>query len=131
MSLKLFTARCSVITLVTASAFGIAQAADTASPLPQAPAEIPANTTPNSPNTSNAPASPSRGAISDKSISSQIKAALDANRINGLRVKTEAGIVTLAGTVTSEDVRLKAAHIAAAVDGVRSVEFAGVTVKAS
>lgn len=116
MSPKEFTSRCSTIILITASSYGIALAAEPASP--------------RSAQTNPAEVSIQSPAV-DTAISARVKSALSAHqvRINDLDIQTELGIVTLAGTVDSEKLRQKAAHIAAAVDGVRSVDIAFLTVK--
>ena len=110
MSLKEFTARCSAITLITASAYGIALAAE---PQPVAP---------DSPARAQTPAA-------DSAISGRVTIALTASNIRGLAVHTEQGVVTLSSKVASEEQRQKAAHIAAAIDGVRSVDIAQLKVQ--
>lgn len=112
MSLKEFTARCSAIILITANAYGIAQAAEPASPRP-------AN---RAPSTLQSPAT-------DNTISERVNAALSASNISGVLIQTDQGVVTLAGNVSSEEQRQKAARIAAAVDGVHSVDITSLKVK--
>jgi len=112
MSLKEFTARCSAISLITAAAFGIAQAAEPA----------PRRSAPEAPVTQQSPSS-------DSGISERVNAALTANKITGVQIQTEQGVVTLAGTVASEEIRQKAARIAAAVDGVHVVDIASLKIK--
>lgn len=113
MSLKEFTARSSAIILITASAYGIALAAD----LPP-----PKNTAPDGVIKAQTPAG-------DNAISGRVQIALTANNIRGLEIQTELGIVTLRGTVANEEVRRKAAHIAAAVEGVQSVDITALKTK--
>jgi osmotically-inducible protein OsmY len=104
MSLKEFTSRCSAITLITASAFGIAQAAEAAS-------------------TRAAPATSStQSPAADGTLTERVKAALHAHNIGGLAIQTELGVVTLTGTVINEQQRQKVASIALAVQGVHGVD---------
>lgn len=104
MSLKEFTTRCSAITLITAGAFGIAQAAEPATPRV-------------------APATPSiQSPAADNTVTERVKAALNAHDIGGLAIQTELGVVTLTGTVANEQQRQKVASIALAVQGVRGVD---------
>jgi osmotically-inducible protein OsmY len=109
MSFMEFASRCSAITLISASAFGIAQAADPTLPRSAEPGV--------------------RAQAQDNAITTRVKAAFDANQISGIGIQTELGVVTLTGTVASEVVRQKAANIAAAVEGVRSVDIASLKVR--
>ena len=62
--------------------------------------------------------------IDDATITAEIKAKLAADKLSNLTkidVKSEAGVVTLGGTVDSADRRARAAQIAANVNGVKTV----------
>lgn len=111
MSLKEFSARCSAITLISAGAFGIAQAVEPPSSYaaPDNPAGI------------HSPAA-------DTAITARVKTALNQNNIQGLRVQTEVGVVALAGTLPSEEVRQRVLHTVAAVDGVRGVDISALKI---
>lgn len=110
MSIKEFTARASAIILITATSYGITLAAEPARPASDTPSSL---------------QSPS----ADNTISERVNAALSTNNISGVLIQTDQGVVTLAGNVPSEEQRLKAARIAAAVDGVQSVDITALKVK--
>lgn len=75
-------------------------------------------------------ASPQRRPMaSDASISTRVEKALRANKVNGITVKSDMGVVTLTGSVPSEDVRQNVARIAAAVEGVKGVETSSLKIK--
>jgi len=62
--------------------------------------------------------------IDDATITAEIKAKLTADKLSNLTkidVKSESGVVTLAGTVDSADRRARAAQIASNVSGVKTV----------
>lgn len=111
MSLKEFSARCSAITLISASAFGIAQAAEP--PSSHAPAQNPAAI--------HTPAA-------DNAITARVKTTLNQSNIQGLRVQTEVGVVALAGTLPDEETRQRVLHAVAAVDGVRGVDISALKI---
>jgi osmotically-inducible protein OsmY len=50
-------------------------------------------------------------------------------KLTGITVTTELGVVSLSGSVATETIRQQATQIAAAIDGVRGVEYAGLSVK--
>jgi hyperosmotically inducible periplasmic protein len=114
MSPKEFTSRCSTIILITASSYGIALAAEQVTPRAA---------------TQNGNGMSIQTPAVDNAINTRVKSALTANQINGLAVQTELGVVTLAGTVATEEQRQKAANIAASVEGVRNVDIASLSVK--
>lgn len=82
------------------------------------------------------PASPSAGTeagtyLSDSAITAKVKAALLSNKLSGISVTTELGVVALVGTVANEEIRQTATKVASAVDGVRGVDYTGLNIKAS
>jgi osmotically-inducible protein OsmY len=68
-------------------------------------------------------------AMSDSVITTKVKATLISNKLSAVSVTTELGVVALSGSVESEELRQKATKIAAAVEGVRGVEYKDLSVK--
>ncbi len=73
----------------------------------------------------------SQNFVSDSTITAKAKAALISNKLIGISVKTDMGVVSLSGTVNSDEVRLQAAKIVASLEGVKGVETTELKVKAS
>ena len=67
--------------------------------------------------------------ISDTAITTKVKSALISNKLTGISVTTELGVVALSGSVASEELRQRATKIASSIDGVRGVDYAGLSVK--
>lgn len=68
--------------------------------------------------------------LSDATITAKVKSALLTNKLTGITVNTDLGVVSLSGTVASEEVRQQVTKIAAAVDGVRGVDYGNLSIKA-
>lgn len=99
--------------LIAAGSIGPSLAADTpASPKAATPSETVA-------------------APTDSTITTKVKSALKNNKVSGISVKTEQGIVVLAGSAPTEEERFKIAKIAASVEGVRGVDYASINIKAN
>ena len=82
------------------------------------------------------PANPADGTasssyVSDAAITAKVKAALISSKLMGISVTTELGVVALIGSVPNEAVRETASRIVASVDGVRGVDYSGLSVKAN
>lgn len=67
--------------------------------------------------------------VSDASITAKVKAALIANAISNISITTDQGVVALSGEVQDESVRQRATEIAASVDGVRGVDYSGLSIR--
>lgn len=67
--------------------------------------------------------------MSDSTITAKVKAALLANTIPDISITTDQGVVTLSGAVENEAVRQRATRIAASVDGVRGVDYSGLSIR--
>lgn len=67
--------------------------------------------------------------VADSTITAKVKTALMSKKLTGITVTTELGVVSLSGSVATETIRQQATQIAAAIDGVRGVEYAGLSVK--
>jgi hyperosmotically inducible protein len=114
------TSRLAAAAVVACTAIGTGYAAD--KPLPPPSADKPA--TP--------PAGSETGAyLTDSAVTAKVKAALLSNKLTGISVTTDLGVVALAGTVPSEEIRQKATRIVAAIDGVRGVDYSGLLIKAN
>lgn len=82
------------------------------------------------------PANPSSSSetgsyVSDSALTAKVKAALLSNKLTGISVTTELGVVALSGTVANEEIRQAATRIASTVDGVRGVDYSGLSIKVS
>lgn len=67
--------------------------------------------------------------LSDSAITAKVKTALISNKLSGISVTTELGVVALSGFVKSEELRQQATKIASNVDGVRGVDYTGLSIK--
>lgn len=67
----------------------------------------------------------------DAAITDKVRTALLSHQISGISVTTDQGLVTLAGIVSSEEVRQKATRVALAVDSVQGVDYTDLAVKAA
>lgn len=72
----------------------------------------------------------SQSFVSDSAITAKAKAALISNKLIGISVKTDMGVVSLSGMVNSDEARTQAAKIVASLDGVKGVETTELKVKA-
>lgn len=66
--------------------------------------------------------------LSDSAITAKVKAALISNKLTGISVTTEMGVVSLSGSVASEQLRQQITQIASGIDGVRGVDYTGLSV---
>jgi hyperosmotically inducible protein len=67
--------------------------------------------------------------LTDSAITTKVKAALISNKLTGISVKTDLGVVALSGSVATEDLRQKVTKIVASVDGVRGVDYTDLSIK--
>ena len=67
--------------------------------------------------------------MSDSAITAKVKAAMLANAISDLAITTDQGVVSLSGAVQNEAVRQRATKIAAGIDGVRGVDYSGLSIR--
>lgn len=66
---------------------------------------------------------------SDSAITAKVKAAFISNKLSGISVTTDLGVVDLSGSVATEELRQQATRIASGVDGVRGVDYAGLSIE--
>jgi hyperosmotically inducible periplasmic protein len=67
--------------------------------------------------------------VNDSAITAKVKAALISSKLTGISVTTQLGVVSLSGSVASDEVRQQATKIASSTEGVRGVDYAGLSVK--
>ncbi|MFZ2629232.1 MAG: BON domain-containing protein [Rugosibacter sp.] len=67
--------------------------------------------------------------LSDSAITVKVKAALISNKLSGISVTTNRGVVALSGSVAMEELRQQATKIASSIDGVKGVNIAGLSVE--
>ncbi|CAG4882388.1 exported protein of unknown function [Georgfuchsia toluolica] len=66
---------------------------------------------------------------SDSAITAKVKAAFISNKLSGISVTADLGVVDLSGSVATEELRQQATRIASSVDGVRGVDYAGLSIE--
>ena len=84
----------------------------------------PSSATPSSSMAANTPSTSMAAATDDAAITTKVKAAVMAEpnlKSTDINVETKDGVVTLAGTVNSQEAKQKASQVAQSVQGVKSV----------